>query len=67
MSIVMCLLEIETSRALSNTRRSESGTRPVGRASVEGRANESNVELDIVIAQALLVWQTTKGRDSRED
>ena len=59
--------EVEPTGALANARRAEAGAGAVGGAGVEGGAQEGDVELLGVGAQAGEEGQAAKGRDARED
>lgn len=61
------ILEIQPTRALSDTRGAEASTWAVRCSGVEWGTDESNVVDGIGVLKAGLVRQTAKGRDARKD
>lgn len=63
---IVASVKVQATRALTDTRGSEARAGTIRCANVKGRANEGKVVLYVFLRQALYVWQTSKGRDSRE-
>lgn len=61
------VLEIQAPTTLPNARRPKPRSRAIGRARIEGRAEEGDVIFDVVAGEARVVVYAAEGRDAGED